>query len=164
MPSTTVIRTKPLTTALVVDSPTALAPLLVCNPRRQPMAATTMPNANDLPSPPTMSPTVTADLTWMMYVTSGNPNESITTAPPMRPSNPAKMASSGVIATAAITRGTTKNPTGSSPIVVRASSSSLTFIVPSSAANAEPDLPARMMAVNNGPSSRNIERPIKLAT
>ena len=32
------IKTIPLTTARVVDSPTAVAPVPVCRPRRQPMA------------------------------------------------------------------------------------------------------------------------------
>ena len=39
----------------------------------------------------------------------------MTTAPPMSPRTPAQTASSGVMATAAITRGTTRNPTRSQP-------------------------------------------------
>lgn len=42
-PSVITIKIIPLTTALVVDSPTALAPVLVCKPRKQPIAATRMP-------------------------------------------------------------------------------------------------------------------------
>ncbi len=48
-------------------------------------------------------------------------------------------------------------------MVLSASISSRTFIVPSSAANAEPERPAKMIAVINGPNSRKIESPIKLA-
>ena len=53
---------------------------------------------------------------------------------------------------------------GLSPIVVRASSSSLTFIVPISAAKADPDRPARIIAVKRGPNSLNRERLTKFAT
>ncbi len=52
---------------------------------------------------------------------------------------------------------------GSSPIVVRASSSSLTFMVPISAANAEPERPARMIAVKIGPNSRIMTIPMMFA-
>src|SRR6476660_2900964 len=36
------------------------------SPRKHPMAATTMPNTNDLLSPPIRSPTVTALLAWII--------------------------------------------------------------------------------------------------
>src|SRR5262249_16252554 len=42
MPSATTMAMMELTTARVVDCPTALAPLLVCSPRRQPMPAMRM--------------------------------------------------------------------------------------------------------------------------
>ena len=87
----------------------------------------------------------------------------MTTAPPIKPNKSAKMVSSGVMNTAATTRVTTKKRTGSSPMVLSASISSRTFMVPSSAANAEPERPAKMIAVISGPNSRNIERPIRLA-
>ena len=74
------------------------------------------------------------------------------------------MLSSGVIATAASTRGTTRNRTGSSPIVASAFTSSFTFMVPISAANAAPDRPASRIAVINGPSSRVIASPTRSAT
>jgi hypothetical protein len=49
-------------------------------------------------------------------------------------------------------------------MVSSASISSVTFIVPISAAKAEPERPITMMAVINGPSSRVIEMATALAT
>ena len=49
-------------------------------------------------------------------------------------------------------------------MVSSASISSVTFIVPISAANAEPDRPMTTMAVINGPSSRVMEIATALAT
>ena len=72
--------------------------------------------------------------------------------------------SSGVISSAAMMRGVTRKRTGSRPIVVSASTSWLTVIVPISAANAAPERPASRIAVISGPSSRNIERPSRSAT
>ena len=55
-----------------------------------------------------------------------------------------------------MTRGVTRKRTGSRPIVVSASISWLTRIVPISAANAAPVRPASRIAVISGPSSRTI--------
>ena len=63
----------------------------------------------------------------------------------------------------AMIRGTTRNCTGERPITVRASSSSLTFIVPISAAYAAPVRPARMMAVMIGAISRTIATATRFA-
>ncbi len=49
-------------------------------------------------------------------------------------------------------------------MVSSASISSLTFIVPISAANADPERPMTMIAVISGPSSRVIEMATALAT
>ena len=49
-------------------------------------------------------------------------------------------------------------------MVVNAATSSLTFIVPISAAKAEPERPASTMAVINGPSSRVMARATRLTT
>ena len=57
----------------------------------------------------------------------------------------------GIMSTAAMIRVTTRKRTGSRPIVVSAFSSSLTFIVPISAANAAPERPASSIAVISGP-------------
>ena len=48
--------------------------------------------------------------------------------------------------------------------MVSALSSSLTFIVPISAANAAPERPASRIAVISGPSSRRIDKPTRSAT
>ncbi len=61
-------------------------------------------------------------------------------------------------------RGVTRKRTGLNPIVVNASTSWLTRIVPISAANAAPERPASRMAVISGPSSRSIDNPIRSAT
>ena len=87
-----------------------------------------------------------------------------TIPPPTRPARLAKTVSSGMTRTPARTRGMARKGSGSSPIVSRASISSFTFIVPISAAKAEPDRPARMMAVKNGALSRNIDRITASAT
>ena len=50
--------------------------------------------------------------------------------------------------------GASTNSTGSSAMTRRESSSSVTFMVPISAANAEPDRPLTAIAVSSGPSSR----------
>ena len=67
------------------------------------------------------------------------------------------MARHGIITAIARNLGTTRKATGSSAIVSSASISSVTRIVPISAANAEPDRPITTTAVIRGPSSRVIE-------
>ena len=97
-------------------------------------------------------------------VTNGIWNDSIVNAPPRSPTRLANSVSSGVISNAARTRVVTRKRTGSSPIVVSASISWLTRIVPISAANAAPERPASRIAVISAPSSRSIDRPIRSAT
>ena len=63
----------------------------------------------------------------------------------------------------ASTRGTTRNFTGFSPMVARASISSETRMVPISAVIAEPLRPVMMIAVSSGPSSRIIDTAVRLA-
>ena len=60
--------------------------------------------------------------------------------------------------------GTTKKATGSSAMVFSASSSSVTRMVPISAAKAEPDLPITTIAVTSGPNSRVMEIATRLGT
>ena len=60
--------------------------------------------------------------------------------------------------------GVTRKWIGSIAMVSSASISSVTFMVPISAANADPDLPITTMAVINGPSSLVIEMATALAT
>ena len=64
--------------------------------------------------------------------------------------------------TTASVRGITSASIGETPIVRIASISSVSFIVPSCAAKAEPDRPATMIAVINTPNSRNVRRPTRL--
>ena len=97
-------------------------------------------------------------------VTNGIEKLCSVSAPPSRPIRSANSVSSGVISSAAMIRGATRKRTGSRPIVVSASTSSLTFIVPISAANAAPERPASRIAVISGPSSRSIASPTRSAT
>ncbi len=60
--------------------------------------------------------------------------------------------------------GATRKRIGLIAMVSSASISSLTFIVPSSAAKAEPERPITTMAVIKGPSSRDIETATAVAT
>ena len=61
-------------------------------------------------------------------------------------------------------RGKTRNSIGEMPMVVSASISSFTCIVPSWAAKAAPVRPAMMMAVIMAPISRAIAMPTRSAT
>jgi hypothetical protein len=54
-----------------------------------------------------------------------------------------------------MTRGSTSTSYGCTPMACRASTSSLSFIEPISAANALPERPATMMAVSSTASSRS---------
>ena len=83
-------------------------------------------------------------------------------APPITASIAAKKPSSGIISTAARIRGITSASIGETPIVRIASISSVSFIVPSCAAKAEPERPATMIAVISTPSSRSASRPVRL--
>ena len=65
------------------------------------------------------------------------------------------MVSSGSAMTSPSTLGTTSTSKGSTAVAVRASTSSLSRIEPSSAAKALPERPATMIAVSSTPSSRS---------
>ena len=71
--------------------------------------------------------------------------------------------SSGIIRHRASMRGRTRNSIGGMPKVTSASTSSVTFIVPSWAANAAPVRPAMMMPVIIAPISRSMAIPTRLA-
>ena len=91
------------------------------------------------------------------------PSDSQTKMPPPRSDiSMAQKASSGIMTTAAISRGMTSASIGDTPMVRMASISSVIFIVPSCAAKAEPDRPATMIAVIKVPSSRTVIRPMRL--
>ena len=90
--------------------------------------------------------------------------ETPTTSPPMMANMSENRVRTGTTTREAMTLGTTRNRVGSKPMVNRASISSETFMVPISAAKADPDLPATMMQVMIGPSSRVMERLTRDAT
>ena len=60
--------------------------------------------------------------------------------------------------------GTARNVVGLKPIINKASTSSDIFMVPISAAKAEPDLPATTIAVIIGPNSETMAMETKEAT
>ena len=88
----------------------------------------------------------------------------ITSAPPKTPTISARTVSSGITSIAATRRGRTRKWIGSSPKVVIAFTSSLTFWVPIWAANAAPVRPANTIAVISAPSSRSIAIPTPFTT
>ena len=80
------------------------------------------------------------------------------------PTTSARSVSTGMTRKSASMRGNTRKRSGPIPMVRRASISSETFIVPSSAAKAAPERPQTMMAVISGPSSRVMESPMTRPT
>ena len=83
--------------------------------------------------------------------------------PPISDRSIAQKASNGIMKTAAISRGMTSASTGETPMVRIASISSVSFIVPSCAANAEPERPGHHdRGHQQVPSSRTVIRPMRL--
>ena len=74
----------------------------------------------------------------------------------------AKNVSSGSAMMSPMRRGTTSTSIGSIPMTFSASISSRTFITPISAAKAEPERPATMIAVISTPISRSTETATRL--
>src|SRR5208282_2216497 len=64
MASAMTISTMLVTTARVVETPTALGPCCVCNPRKQPTAETIAPNTTPLAAPKAISLNCTAEVSW----------------------------------------------------------------------------------------------------
>lgn len=85
------------------------------------------------------------------------------TKPPRIPAKSAIKVMNGIEITTAKIRGRTRKFIMSKPMVFRESISSETFIVPISAAKAEPERPAMSIAVISGASSRVREMPISPA-
>ena len=146
------------TTARVVRRPTLSAEPVTCMPRQVPMrpmmraknGALTMPTQKVWNSmlPASRVRKVGSDRSSMVTLSSAAPNS---------PTRSAISVSSGSTSTSASRRGTTRISNGSSPMVRRASISSLLFITPISAAKALPERPATMMAVSSTPISRSTE-------
>ena len=79
--------------------------------------------------------------------------------PPRIPAMSPKIVSSGIMQIIAIIFGTTRKRIGSKPMVRSASISSDTFMVPISAAKAEPARPVAITATISGASSRTTVQP-----
>ena len=79
--------------------------------------------------------------------------------PPTMPMMSPIVVSIGIISIMAMSFGITRKRSGMNPIVRMASISSETFIVPISAANADPARPVATIATIIGPSSRTTEQP-----
>ena len=84
--------------------------------------------------------------------------------PPRMPTASATMVRTGRIRVAAMKRGTMRYLIGLAERVYKASICSVTFMVPSCAAMAEPARAATMIEVNIGPSSRVVERATTVPT
>ncbi len=75
-----------------------------------------------------------------------------------------QMVRHGIITAIATNFGVTRKATGSRAMVFSASSSSVTRMVPISAANAEPERPITTIAATKGPNSRVMEMATTEAT
>jgi hypothetical protein len=87
-----------------------------------------------------------------------------TKSPPEMAKISEKRVKSGSTIINAIILGTAKKTVGENPMIKRASTSSEIFMVPISAAKADPDLPATTIAVMIGPSSETIAIETREAT
>ena len=163
-PSSRTVATIPPTTAAVAASPTARGPLPAVRPARQPMRATAAAKIMPLNRPRRKSCGPVEAVIWATMAEAGKPKNMRTEPMPSRPETSMATMRAGMTSMAAAMRGRTSMVGGSMPMVVRAAISSLTCMVPSSAAKAEPVRPARMTATSSGPSSRNSEMATRLAT
>ena len=92
------------------------------------------------------------------------PEPTRTTLSPPSPAASSSTVSTGIISSAAAMRGSTSMVIGSIPMVASASTSWFTFMVPISAAKAEPERPASTTEASSGPSSRSRLMATRLAT
>src|SRR5271165_1138373 len=154
-----------ITTARVVERPTCSAPPPVDRPSRQPTAVMVMPNIKALTRPVITSRRNNASSEALMYLIKvKSACATPKSEPPKTPMKLAQMVRHGSMTIMAINFGATRKWTGLMAMVSSASISSLTFMVPSSAATAEPERPITTMAVMSGPSSRDMEMATALAT
>ena len=154
-----------ITTARVVDLPTCSAPAPVFKPSRHPTAVIVIPNITLFTSPVMRSRKNNASTDARTYrATVKSACATPNSAPPKIPIEFAQIVRHGSITIMAMNFGATRNDTGLIAIVCSASISSVTFIVPISAANAEPERPMTTIAVISGPSSRVIEIATAVAT
>ena len=107
-PSVILIAIIPLTTALVVEAPTAEAPSLVCIPEIHPMAETINPKVKDFKNPPKTSVYFTDEVAWFMNVTRGYPKLMMTILDPNSPKKIIKIDNKGEIISPAMIRGKTR--------------------------------------------------------
>ena len=84
--------------------------------------------------------------------------------PPTMPATLPKTVSTGIEISMAVSFGNTRNDSGRIPIVSSALICSSSFIVPISAANAEPAQPVSTIATMSGPSSFSTTKPTASTT
>src|SRR5215467_1877547 len=124
-----------------------------------------IPNITLFTNPVTMSRRKSASSdAWMYRTQVKSACATPTSAPPRIPMEFAQIVRHGSITIMARNFGVTRKSTGCMAIVSSASISSETFIVPISAANAEPERPITTIAVMSGPSSLVIEMATAFAT
>src|SRR5882672_2498130 len=124
-----------------------------------------MPNMKLFTRPLMISRRNRASMEALMYPVNVNPALATPkTEPPQMPMALAQMVRHGSMTIMAINLGATRKRIGLMAMVSSASSSSVTFMVPISAAKEEPERPMTTMAVMSGPSSRLMEMATALAT
>ena len=154
-----------VTTAEVVERPTSSAPAPVEKPSWQPTAVITRENSALFTRPVKISRRNRASrVAWRYDVNVKLAPATPKRHPPITPMKSAQIVRHGTITSIARNFGATRKATGRRAMVFSASTSSVTFMVPISAANAEPDRPITMMAVISGPNSRTIEMATASAT
>ena len=128
-----------LTTERVVDSPTARGPSPVCRPAQAAHGSDDAAEDNALGKPFRQIAEMQAGLHLMQHHAQGKsqPQQHRNSAEQTRRTS-RNIVRTGVNRMPATTRCTTRNCTGDRPIVCRALNSSFTFMVPNSAAKAEP--------------------------
>ena len=154
-----------LTIEAVVAWPTASESRPQRSPRRHPHIAISIPNTKLVMTPMIRSHTLVVSISLSQNSTRFMSRyQTLTKRPPNMPNALDIMPRKGIIIVSPRKRGRTRYSMGEMPIVSNASISSLTFIVPSSAAYAAPERPAMTEPDMIAPSRRSSPMPRKLAT
>src|SRR6185312_11792161 len=154
--SARITRKMACTTATVVSRPSSREEPRTCMPLCVPAIAISAAKTGALITP---TQNVLGEIAWLTRLTYWSRgmcrSEAHSTAPPTSPTRSASTVRRGSEITSPSARGSTSASNASTPVACRASTSSLSFIEPISAAKALPERPATMIAVSSTPSSRS---------
>src|SRR5581483_9928565 len=154
--SARITRKMACTTATVVSRPSSREEPRTCMPLCVPAIAISTAKTGALITP---TQNVLGEIAWLTRLTYWSRgmcrSEAHRTAPPTSPTRSASTVRRGSESTSPSARGSTSASNASTPVACRASTSSLSFIEPISAAKALPERPATMIAVSSTPSSRS---------